>query len=154
MKVRFSVAMMTALLVLYLVLVGQRAVLLVVMGGPIAMAMGVALMVLPGVGAWALVRELLFGVRSERLVRRLCDEGALPDIAVDARHRGRTARLVADAAFASCRTRVEEEPESWRAWCCLGIAYNASGDRRRARQSIRRAIDLARNSSGGLVLAK
>jgi Flp pilus assembly protein TadD len=37
---------------------------------------------------------------------------------------------------------VEQDPASWRAWFRLGLAYDASGDRRRARGAIRRAIAL------------
>ncbi len=147
MRIRFSVALMTALLALYLVLVGQRAVVLVVTGVPVAIAMGCALTIVPVVGAWALGRELIFGVRSERLVQTLTAERALPEFLAQARPPGRTGRKAATTAFASLSARVEEDPKSWRAWCCLGIAYDASGDRRRARQSIRRAIDLSRDSA-------
>ncbi len=147
MRVRFSVVLMAVVLVLYLALVGQRAIALVSTGVPIAIAMGSALVVLPGVGAWALGRELLFGVRAGRLVQTLADEGALPEFLEREHSPGRAGRTVANAAFATVRSGVESDPNSWRAWCCLGIAYNESGDRRRARQSIRRAIDLARDSS-------
>ena len=40
--------------------------------------MGVALVVLPIIAAWALGRELWFGVRAEQLARRLEAEGAVP----------------------------------------------------------------------------
>ena len=61
-------------------LVGQRAWLLLASGEPIGIAMGVALIVLPLIAAWALGRELWFGVRAEQPRRaRLEAEGALPD---------------------------------------------------------------------------
>ena len=39
---------------------------------------------------------------------------------------------------------MEAAPEDWRAWFRLGLAYDASGDRRRARKAIIRAISLER----------
>jgi Flp pilus assembly protein TadD len=50
----------------------------------------------------------------------------------------------ADAAFQGYADAVERDPEEWRAWLRLGLAYDASGDRRRARAAVRRAIALAR----------
>ena len=37
-------------------------------------------------------------------------------------------------------------PDDWRAWYRLGLAYDASGDRRRAREAVRRAITLEADS--------
>jgi len=37
---------------------------------------------------------------------------------------------------------VEAHPDDWRAWYRLGLAYDASGDRRRARGAVRQAIQL------------
>ena len=71
MRGRIAVVVMAVLLALYLVLVGQRAVLFVLTGEPVAIVIGIALVVLPIVGAWALVREILFGLAAERLGRRL-----------------------------------------------------------------------------------
>jgi Flp pilus assembly protein TadD len=55
---------------------------------------------------------------------------------------GRPLRDAADAAFPAYQAEVEQDPASWRAWFRLGLAYDASGDRRRARGAIRRAIAL------------
>ncbi|PJJ61354.1 hypothetical protein [Compostimonas suwonensis] len=144
MRGRIAVIVMAVLLVLYLVLVAQKAVLLLLTDNTIARIMGVALLVLPVIGAWALVRELLFGVRSERLARILEAEGGLPEEEVEVRPSGRPLRDEADAVFPAYRAETEASPQSWRAWFRLGIVYDASGDRRRARQAIRRAIALYR----------
>jgi Flp pilus assembly protein TadD len=39
---------------------------------------------------------------------------------------------------------VEDAPDDWRTWFRLGIAYDDAGDRRRAREAMRRAISLSR----------
>jgi hypothetical protein len=136
--------LMAALLALYLVLVGVRALAFLGTGQPIGVGIGVALLVLPVLGAWALVRELLFGIRSGRLVRTLEAEGALPGGDLPRRPSGRVDRSAADAAFDGYRVAVERAPEDWRAWLRLGLAYDASGDRRRARAAVRQAIALSR----------
>ncbi|WP_350347011.1 hypothetical protein ABIQ69_10210 [Agromyces sp. G08B096] len=140
---RTAAVVMAALLALYLVLVGWRAVQFVLTGEPVAVAMGVALIVLPILGAWALWREIDFGLRSQQLVRRLDAEGGT-DLGLPVTDSGRIERSVADAAFDRFRADAEAEPGSWRAWLRLGLVYDAAGDRRRARQAVRRAIALAR----------
>jgi Flp pilus assembly protein TadD len=48
----------------------------------------------------------------------------------------------ADAVFPAYRADAEEHPDDWRAWYRLGLAYDAAGDRRRAREAVRTAIRL------------
>jgi hypothetical protein len=104
----------------------------------------VALLILPAVGAWAMVSEILFAVRAERLAKRLEAEGGMPSEQVPVSASGRVDRATADALFPSYRAAVDAAPESWRAWFRLALAYDASGDRRRARWATRTAIRLAR----------
>ena len=142
---KLGVVVMAALLVLYIWAVGRLAVTLILSGDAIAAVMGAALAVLPLLAVWGLVSEVLFGVRSERLMARLEHEGRLPEHSVPVRASGRPVREAADAAFPAYKAEVEASPESWQSWLRLGLAYDASGDRRRARQAVRRAIALARN---------
>jgi len=142
MSARIGVAVMAVLLALYIALVGQRAWLLLTAGEPIGIAIGAALIVLPLIAAWALGRELWFGVRAQQLGRRLESEGALPADEVAVRPSGRVMREDADAVFPLHRADVEAHPDDWRAWYRLGLAYDAAGDRRRARDAVRRAIRL------------
>jgi hypothetical protein len=146
MSTRIAVWVMAALLLLYIVLVGQRAWLLLMSGEGVAVAMGVALAVLPLIAIWALGRELLFGVHAERLGKRLETEDALPHDDVAVRPSGRVMREDADAVFPLHRADVEAHPDDWRAWYRLGLAYDASGDRRRAREAVRTAIRLERGT--------
>lgn len=138
-----GVSIMAALLALYFVFTGVRAVALLASGTPLAAIMGVALLVLPLIGAWALWRELAFGSRSTALVDRLAAEDRLPNDLGAAGPTGKPSREHADRAFSSYREAVEAEPESWRAWARLGIVYDACGDRSRARAAMRTAIRLS-----------
>lgn len=148
MKARIGVIVMTVITVVYLVLVGQRAWLLLTSGDVIGVVMGVALVVLPVLGAWGIGRELMFGMQAERLGRRAEAEGELPAEVVDVRASGRPVRDQADALFEQYRADVEAAPEDWRPWYRMGLVYDAAGDRRRARSAIRQAIRLERGEAG------
>lgn len=143
---RIATIVMAALLVLYLVFVGGYALLLINSESGIAKALGVALAILPLVGAWALVSDLVFVIRGERLLKRLGAEGGLPVDDLPRRPSGRPVPEAADAEFPRYQAEVEGSPESWRAWLRLGLAYDASGDRRRARWATRKAIALERSA--------
>jgi cytochrome c-type biogenesis protein CcmH/NrfG len=144
MSARIGVAVMAVLLALYIALVGQRAWLLLVSGDPVGVGLGIALVVLPVIAVWALGRELWFGVRAQQLGRRLEADGALPQDEVTLLPSGRVARADGDAVFPAYRADVESHPDDWRAWYRLGLAYDAAGDRRRAREAVRTAIRLER----------
>lgn len=141
MSTRIGAIVMAAVLALYLVLVGQRAVQFVLTGEPIAIAIGIALVVLPIIGVWALGKELQFGVKSGRLARRLDEAGELPDD-LPVLPSGRIERSAADDAFPAYRAHAEAEPENWRAWFRLALVYKGAGDSRRARMATRRAIQI------------
>jgi tetratricopeptide (TPR) repeat protein len=138
----FGVIFMAVLLGIYLWATGYQGNLMVVSGQPILIIMGLALVVLPIVGAWLLFRELRFGMVSARLVRQLREEGNLPVDDLPHRPSGRALRSAADEELPVFAADVDSAPESWRAWFRLGLAYDACGDRKRARESIRRAITL------------
>jgi hypothetical protein len=147
MKGKIAVAFMAVLLAVYLVLAGVRAVAFIQSGEPVGIAIGLALLILPLIGFWALAREVAFGIRSERLVRRLDDLGGLTANDLPTRPSGRPYREAADAQFPVAQAEVEAEPDNWHAWLRLGLAYDASGDRKRARGAIRTAIALERSAT-------
>lgn len=142
MSARIGVAIMAAVLLLYILLAGQWAWLLLTSGDLLAVSMGAALVVLPAIGLWAVAREIWFGVRAERLGRTLEREGGLPDDEVLVRPSGRVIRSEGEAVFPRYRAEAEANPDDWRAWYRLGLAYDAAGDRKRAREAIRTAIRL------------
>lgn len=144
MRTRIGVAIVAVVLVLYIALVAQRAVLLVASGDAVGIAMGVALVLLPVVAVWALWRELSFGLGAGRLGRRLEAEGGLPEEELPLRPSGRPVQADADALFPAYREAVEQNPDDWRAWYRMGLLYDGAGDRRRARGAIRTAISRER----------
>lgn len=140
MKTRVAVVVMTALLVLYLVFAIRYGLLLIGTGQWIGIAIGVALLVFPVVAGAALVAELVFTVRADRLAAQLVGEGGMPDEQLPLSASGRIDRAAADRIFPRYQADAEADPENWRAWYRLGLAYDASGDRRRARWAMRQAI--------------
>jgi hypothetical protein len=144
MRGRIAAIVMSVLLAIYLVAVAQYAFVLMGIDDWIARTMGVALLVLPLIGAWALVREIAFVLRAERLMRTLRDAGELPVDDLPKLPSGRADATLADAQFPLYKEAVEAAPDSWQAWFRLGLAYDASGDRSRARWATREAIRLAR----------
>ena len=144
MRSRVAALVMAALLVLYLVFVTNYALLLIGSEEPVAKVLGFALIVLPVLGGGVLIADLVFVMRGQRLVKLLGDEGGLPVDDLPRLPSGRADPAAADAQFPQYRAEVEAAPDSWRAWLRLGLAYDASGDRSRARWATRRAIALER----------
>jgi tetratricopeptide (TPR) repeat protein len=140
---RAVAGVLAAVLVLYFVLTVRRAWALLSSGEPVLMLLGLGVLILPVVGAVLLVAELRFGLATQRLGERLAAEGGLPADDLPRRPSGRVERAAADEAFAVRRAEAEAAPDDWRAWFRLGIAYDDAGDRRRAREAMRKAITLA-----------
>ena len=149
MSQRIGVAIVAAVLVLYLVLVGQRAWVLLTTGEPVGVAMGALILLLPVVAVWGLWRELSFGFAAQKLGQRLADEDLLPQEEVALRPSGRPVRDEVDALFPAYREAVQRDPDDWRAWYRLGLVYSGAGDRRRARAAIRTAIRTERAERRG-----
>ncbi|MEU4601633.1 hypothetical protein AB0F43_01515 [Kribbella sp. NPDC023972] len=124
----------------YAVLLGWRGVLLIGTGDPVAVGLGIAVLVIPVLGAYLVWRELQFGRRTEVLARELEAVGGLPVDDLPRRPSGRIDRAAADAAFEKYKAEAEAAPEDWQVWFRLSTAYDAAGDRRRARATMRTAI--------------
>jgi hypothetical protein len=143
-RTKIWVGAVTLLLVFYLVVSFQRSVLLLLDSNPTAKAIGAAYLVLPAIGAWAMIRELLFGARTEQMARVLESEGGLPVDELPRTPAGRIIRSAADLEFEKYRAEAEAAPGDWRSWFRLSCAYDAAGDRKRARASMRDAVKLFR----------
>lgn len=136
--------LLSALLLLYIVAVADRGAALVRTGEPVAVLLGLAVLVLPALGVWVLLREWRMAVAVQRMADELERAGRLPVDDLPRSPGGRIDRAAADEAFAVTRADVEASPEDWAAWYRLAFAYDAAGDRRRARESLRTAARLHR----------
>lgn len=141
MKTKIAVGLLTALTLLFAVLAVWSAIGFLSTGDWIAQIIGVSVIAIVLFGLWALIRELRFGASTEKLARILETEGLLPEDNLP-RVRGRIDRDAADEEFEIYRAEAEAAPDNWRSWYRLGLAYDAAGDRKRARAAIRDAISL------------
>jgi hypothetical protein len=141
---RIGVGLMAAALLVYLGVAIWLAVMFISVGSPVSIGMGVTLIVLAPIGAWALVREMQFGFAADRLGRQLDGEGGMPPVETELTPTGRIARADADALVARYAAASEADARDWRARYRLGVVQDAAGRRKDARASIRQAIRLAR----------
>ena len=142
MRTKATIGFLVVVLVFYAALIGFKGVALLVSGSHVGQALGVALLVLPVLGLVLVWREIEFGRRTAVLARALDVEGGLPGDEVPRRPSGRVDRRAADAMFDRIRVEAEASPEDWRAWFRLALAYDAAGDRSRARAAARHALAL------------
>jgi len=144
-RIRLIVGLLTAALIVYFWLLTDRAVALLTSGSMAGIALGIGVLLLPVLGVVVVVFELRFGWQTQTLGRRLAADGGLPDDSeLPRRPSGRVDRDAADAHFNLIRAQVEAAPEDWRGWYRLAHAYDLAGDRKRAREAMRQAIELAR----------
>ena len=137
---------MTALLGLYTWIVGARALTLIQTGTPVGVGIGVGAGIIPLVTVWFLVKEWRQAQAVARMYRTLESEGGLVREDLPRSPAGRVDREAAAAAFPPYAEAVSRAPEDWRAWFHLGWAYDAAGDRKRARGALRRAAILFRRA--------
>ena len=141
-KAKIGAIIVIVLLAVYLFAMAHRGWLLMMTDDWVARVLGAGMIVVPIIGAWALLREIAFGGAMERLGHTLAAEGGLPEDTLPRTPGGRIVREAADEQFAQYRQEAEAHPEDWRSWFRLSMAYDASGDRKRARQAMRKAITL------------
>ncbi|KDO10535.1 tetratricopeptide repeat protein [Amycolatopsis mediterranei] len=143
MKARNVALLLTAALIVYLFLLADRAFALFKTGTGVGIALGAGVLLLPVLGIWVVVVTWRNGLQVQRLSRQLDTEGALPDVSdLPRRPSGRVDREAADAWFGERRAEVEADQENWRVWYKLAYAYDIAGDRRRARETMKKAIEL------------
>jgi hypothetical protein len=131
-----------AITLIYVGLMANQAITLVQIDNAVAKTMGFALFGLPAVGVWAIIRELRFGLQVESLSKRVREEGVWPLFDLELRPSGRPVRASAEKVFAEFAERTEKAPDDWHSWFNLSLAYDAAGDSRRARASMRKAVRL------------
>ncbi|MEO0026972.1 MAG: hypothetical protein RL716_303 [Actinomycetota bacterium] len=144
-KAKIGAVVMSALLLLYVALLSQTAISLLLTDILVAKIMGALIAVFPVLGAWAIILEFRFTIALEKLQNRINDEGRFPSFELEVRPSGRAIRASAEKMFALYKTEAENHPDDFHTWFNLGVAYNAAGDRRRARGAMQKAIELSKN---------
>jgi cytochrome c-type biogenesis protein CcmH/NrfG len=142
-RIQLLIGFMCVALVVYLFLLGRIAMAFITSGSAAAVGLGLALLIFPLVGIWVMVSTLRAGLAHQRLARIVKDEGMELDVSSLPRMpSGRIQREAADALFASVRDELENDPDNWRRWYRLARAYDYAGDRGRAREAMKKAVEM------------
>mgnify|MGYP000093007789 FL=1 len=144
---KLGAALMALLTLIYTGLLANTGITLLVLDEPVAKFMGALILVFPIFSIWLTIREFVFGVQIERLASKIEREGKWPQFDFEYRPSGRPTRASADRVFESFATAAHNNPSSAHAWFSLGLAYDAAGDRKRARQAMRKALVLSRTKA-------
>ena len=141
--VQLMIALMCAALLAYIVLLGRTAILMIGSGRGVAIALGAALLILPAIGLWAMIATLRAGLAHQKLARLAAEDSMELDVsALPRRPSGRIERDAADALFDTVRSELDVDPHDWRRWYRLARAYDYAGDRSRAREAMKKAVEL------------
>src|ERR1700756_2792109 len=142
-RIQLLIAFMCVAMLVYFVLLGRLAIAMIASGRAAAVGLGLAVLLMPVIGLWAMIATLRAGFAHQKLARLIAQDGMeLDTSALPRRPSGRIEREAADALFATVRTEVEGDPDDWRRWYRLARAYDYAGDRRRAREAIKTAVQL------------
>jgi cytochrome c-type biogenesis protein CcmH/NrfG len=139
-RTKTTIGVLVLVLAFYAAWIGFKGFELLDSGSRVGQVLGVALLVMPLLGLYVVWREVEFGRRTESLARVLDAEGGLPVDDLPRRPSGRVDRTSAARLFDEMRAQAEANPDDWRSWFRLALAYDAAGDRTRARAAARRAI--------------
>jgi cytochrome c-type biogenesis protein CcmH/NrfG len=142
-RVQLLIAFFCLALIFYFAMLTRTAVALIRSGTPAAVALGIGVLILPVVGAWVMVATLRAGLAHQRLARLAAEDGMELDVTdLPRMPSGRIQREAADALFQTTRAELDADPDNWRRWYRLARAYDYAGDRSRARETMRRAVEL------------
>jgi hypothetical protein len=142
-RIQLVIALLCLAMLVYVVMLGRIAVAMIGSGRGAAVGLGMALLVMPFIGLWAMIATLKAGFAHQRLARLIAEDGMELDVsALPRRASGRIERGAADELFANVRTELEGDPDDWRRWYRLARAYDYAGDRRRAREAMKTAVEL------------
>ena len=142
-RIQLLIGFMCVALIAYFLMLGRIAMAFITSGRPAAIGLGLALLILPLIGIWVMVSTVRAGLTHQRLARIIHDEGMELDVsALPRMPSGRIERDAADALFDTVRGELERDPDNWRRWYRLARAYDYAGDRGRARETMKKAVEL------------
>ena len=141
---KLGAAIAIALLSVYVVVLTNWAIGMVSAGSTLGIVMGTLVLAFPVLGAYAIYRELRFGFRVEAMGKELESNNEWPVFQLVLRPSGRPTRESADENFKVYQKLAEENPNDWKSIFALSLAYDACGDRPRARKAMAEAMALYR----------
>lgn len=126
MRARNLAFLLTAILIFYFLVLGDRAALLMSDNRLAFKVLGVGVLAFPIVGIWVIWRELALGIAAGRMGQEVGDFST---------------------NFESAKSAVEASPEDWRAWYILARVYGGEKDTKMGRAAMRKAAELKARES-------
>ena len=144
-KVVALIAALVLALGFYFLLLGRIAIGLIGSGQAAALVIGIGVLILPIIGVWVVTTTVRAALAHQHLARRIHEEGLELDVSdLPRRPSGRIERAAADELFEQLEQEWEADPDNWRTNYRVARAYDYAGDRSRAREVMRRAVELER----------
>lgn len=126
---------LSAVLAVYLGFAFSRGLDLLKADSAAVKLLGFCVLVLPVLGGWLVIREVLFGFKSTNMGQRV-PEQMLPSREIKARSDE------ADAYLEIAVARTKEAQDEWQNWFCVALGYDLVGERKLARESMQYAVEL------------
>ncbi|MFB7717118.1 hypothetical protein [Nocardia sp. NPDC056100] len=139
------IAALVLILGFYFLLLGKIALSLIGSGSIPAAILGVGVLLLPLLGVWIVASSVRAAFAHQHLAKLIHAEGLELDTSdLPRRPSGRLEREAADQLFERVKVEWEADPDNWRTNYRAARAYDYAGDRTRAREVMRRAVELER----------
>ena len=145
MLTKLWLAVMVAITLLYAFLLFERGVVLLQDGQPVAVSMGVAILVFPLLALATIFFEIRFGLRLAKLEKLFLASG-MESPGYELRPSGRAEPESGKRIFEQLKAALEKDEQNFLLWYLLADAYDKLGDRKRARQAARQAISRAKQA--------
>lgn len=114
-------------------------------GQPIAVTMGLAILVFPLLAIATLFFELRFGLRLSKLEKLFTQSGMqVPEYLL--KPSGRAEAESGRQIFQQIKSQLENDESNFLIWYLLADSYDKLGDRKRARSAARQAISRAKQA--------
>lgn len=136
---------MVAITLLYAFLLFERGIVLLQDGQPVAVIMGVAILVFPLLALATIFFEIRFGLRLAKLEKLFLASG-MESPGYELRPSGRAEPESGKRIFEQLKAALEKDEQNFLLWYLLADAYDKLGDRKRARQAARQAISRAKQA--------
>jgi len=134
-----------AITLLYAFLLFERGIVLLQDGQPVAVIMGVAILVFPLLALATIFFEIRFGLRLAKLEKLFLASG-MESPGYELRPSGRAEPESGKRIFEQLKAALEKDEQNFLLWYLLADAYDKLGDRKRARQAARQAISRAKQA--------
>ncbi|MGB3357108.1 MAG: hypothetical protein WBB00_30625 [Mycobacterium sp.] len=142
-RIQLLIGFMCVALIVYFVMLGRAALVFITSGRPAAIGLGAAILIMPVIGVWVMVSTLKAGLAHQRLARLAREGGMELDVSdLPRMPSGRIKRDAADALFETVRSELESDRNNWQRWYRLARAYDYAGDRTRAREAMKKAVQM------------